>query len=67
MPDQSTPVPPFSVKRRAQTLHLKYGDLASEYAKVRSETADDAGEQTDVAYWGEVTNSLEQGAERERN
>ena len=49
-----------TVRRSAETLHLKYGDLASEYASVRAETAEIAGEESDAVHWQKVEQSLEE-------
>ena len=52
--------PEAAVGRSIGTLHLKYGNLTSEYAKVRAETAEEAGEVSDAGHWKEVEKSLEE-------
>lgn len=42
-------------------VERKYGDLAPEYAKVRAETAAEAGEPEDAAEWQQVEQKLEAG------
>ena len=48
------------VRRGFETLHLKYGNLASGCAGVREETAENAGAQSDAAYRKKVEESLEE-------
>lgn len=42
-------------------VRRKYGTLAPEYAKVRAETAAQAGEPEDAALWQQVEQKLERG------
>jgi hypothetical protein len=55
--------PGAAAGRGIGTLHLKYGNLASAYAKVRAEAAQDAGEESDAVHWKKVEKSL---AERDQ-
>ena len=50
---------PTEAQARAEKLRQKYGDMASEYAKVRAETADEAGEPDDAVEWQAVEQKLD--------
>jgi hypothetical protein len=45
-------------------VQRKYGTLAPHYAKVRAETAAEAGEPEDAAQWQQVEQELEAGGDR---
>ena len=52
-PDQT------EAQARAEKLRQKYGDMASEYARVRAETAEEAGEPADAVEWQAVEQKLD--------
>lgn len=52
--------PEDAVGRSIETLHVKYGNRESEYARVRADTAEEAGEESDAVHWKKVEKSLEE-------
>ena len=57
MHDDATPEPLSKVAE----VQRKYGTLAPQYAKVRAETAAEAGAPEDAARWHQVEQKLESG------